>query len=153
MKTIKKISMILFFVNFTILYSQDEEFYFSEIGISEQTETKQQYIPKEIIISREYTLIYRLEEYKSMIMRAKELTDALSENDIRIQDGSITKAQIKKWKRDWVEAKLLNFRLDDYTSMYHKVNYPILKYLSVGVLSDYQGFSEIFTNSAQYAGF
>ncbi|WP_299434510.1 hypothetical protein [uncultured Aquimarina sp.] len=153
MKTIKKISMILLFVNFTVLYSQDEEIYFSEIGISEQTETKEQYTPKEIIVYKEYTLMYRVAEYKSMIIRAKELTDELSENDNRIQDGSITKTQIKKQKRDWVEAKLLNFRLDDYTSMYHKVNYPILEYLSVEVLNDYHGFSEIFTNSAQYAGF
>lgn len=153
MKTIKKIAMILFFVNFTVLHSQNEEIYFSEIGTLEQLETKQQYIPKEIIVSKEYTLMYALAEYKSMIIRAKELTDKLSENNNRIQDGSITKTQIKKRKKDWVEAKLLNFRLDDYTSMYNKVNYPILEYLSIEVLNDYQGFSEIFTNSTQYAGF
>ncbi|WP_405205138.1 hypothetical protein [Aquimarina sp. LLG6339-5] len=153
MKTIKNLLMISFFVNFTVLYSQDKEIYISEIATTDQTETKKEYIPKEITVSKEYKLMYSLSEYKSMIIRAKELGDILSENDDSVQNGSITKTEIEKWKRDLVEAKLLNFRLDDYTSMYHKLNYPLLEYLSIEVLNDYRGFSETLSNSTQYAGF
>jgi len=144
--------MILLFVNFNGLYSQNPESNSIPIDTAKSAE-KPYYTIKEIGVSKIFTLAYPLEEYESMIIRCNELSYVLLEHKERIDDGSITKSQIKDLKRDLVEAKLLHFRLSDFTQMYHKLNYPVLEYLSEETLSNYQVFSKILLNTTQYAGF
>ncbi|MEW7291887.1 hypothetical protein [Aquimarina sp. 2304DJ70-9] len=96
---------------------------------------------------------YSMKEYESMIKRGKELTFILIEHDKLVQKGSMSKKQIKKWKRDVLEAKLLNYRIDDYTSAYLREGYSLIDHVSEDVLSDYYDFSKVLETSVQYVGF
>ncbi len=115
-------------------------------------ETKYDNVIQENEISRVDNIKYSMEEYDALIERCRELTSKLVEYDKMIQEGSMTKKQKKQWKRDVVEAKMLNFRIDDFTSTLIKENYSLIEHLNKEALSDYYDFSKILESSMNYAG-
>lgn len=149
----KNTFIILFYLSVTGLFAQEMENLSSDLKHTNQSENEVQYKTSVVLEAQTYTLAYSLEEYEAMIIRCKELAEKLIEHDKIAQNGSMTKVQIKNWKRDLLEAKLLNYRLDDYTSMYQRQNYPLLEYVNIDVLNDYYDFSKILTSATQYASF
>ncbi len=149
----KNILIIIFLVNCAEFYAQNEEVFISQVTPIEQPVEELQYSPKEIVVTKTIALKYPLAEYEAMITRCNELSDKILEYKKEFQNGSIKKTQIKALKKDLVEAKLLSYRLDDFTSMYHNQNYPVLEYLSMEMLSDYHDFSKVLASATQYAGF
>lgn len=104
-------------------------------------------------VSRVNHIKYSIEEYEAMIAECKELTKRLQEYDRLIQNGKMTKAQKRAWKKEVMEAKLLNFRIDDFTTIYMKRNYSLIDHVDVKALSDYYDFSKTLESATQYAGF
>ncbi len=104
-------------------------------------------------VSRIDNLEYSLEEYESMLSRCQELTNKLVEYDKIIQNGSMTKKQTKAWKRDVMEAKLLGYRIEDFTAIYRDGDYPYVNYLNIQVLNNYDDFAKTLNDATQYAGF
>ncbi len=147
----KSILMILLFLNFIGLYSQQDEIYTSPITTMKQVEVKIHYSYKEMSISKTYTQPCSLAEYEAMIRRHIEFTGKLIEQKERIQNKSITKIRVTESKKDLVAAKFLYYRVDDFTKMYQKQNYPLLKYFNVEALSSYHDFLKIVTNTSRYA--
>ncbi|MEW7277594.1 hypothetical protein ABW636_03265 [Aquimarina sp. 2201CG1-2-11] len=147
----KNIMIIIFFVNCTGLYAQNTKDTILQITASTEKETL--YTPKEITVSKIVELTYPIKEYETMIMRCNELADKLIQYKNDIQRGSMTKAEIKHLKKDMTEAKLLNYKLGDYTAIYNSQDYPLTDYLSKEILDNYQDFSKIFAKTNQYASF
>ncbi len=129
-----------------------QELQISETEYSREVSLESQLTPQ-VLISYSYSLQYPIEKYESMILRGKELTDKLIEHDKIMQNESRTKAQIKEWKRDLLEAKLLGYRIDEYTTMYKRENYPLIEYVNKEVLNNYDDFSKMLDTATQYAGF
>ncbi len=96
---------------------------------------------------------YPVEEYEAMIARCKELSLKIIAYDKMIQDGTMKRSQRKAWKRDLMEAKLLNYRIDDFTNAYIKQNYSLIEHVDNKSLSDYYDFSKVLENANKYAGF
>ncbi len=141
----KKCLLIICILSINGLYAQQEPIkYNNVIEESEQQNSTS---------LRVDNLKYSMEEYESMVKRGKELTAILEEHDKLIQEGSMTKKQIKNWKRDVIEAKLLNYRIGDFTSAYIREGYSLIDHISQDVLSDYYDFSKKLESSSQYAGF
>ncbi len=132
------------------LYAQQENFgpqtEYSNVVIEvmDQQESK---------ISRIDNIKYSAEEYELMIKKCRELTIKLVKYDKMIQDGSMTRKQKKQWKRDVVEAKMLNFRIYDFTDKLIQQNYSLIDHVNKEALSDYYDFSKILESSMNYAGF
>ncbi|GAA4271787.1 hypothetical protein U6A24_14455 [Aquimarina gracilis] len=103
-------------------------------------------------ISRVDNIKYSIDEYESMIQRCKELTIKLVEYEKMILEGSMTKKQKKQWKRDVVEAKMLNFRIDDFTTILIQQNYSLIDHVNKKALSDYYDFSKVLESSINFAG-
>ncbi|WP_066316952.1 hypothetical protein [Aquimarina aggregata] len=101
-------------------------------------------------VNQTNTIEYSLKEYESMITECKKLTMKLIAHKEIAQKGNMTKTQFKNWKKDLVEAKLLNYRIYEFTSAYKHFNYPLSKYVNKEVLNNYNYFSEILTNSSKH---
>ncbi|SHI37288.1 hypothetical protein [Aquimarina spongiae] len=96
---------------------------------------------------------YPVEEYKAMIARCKELSLKIIAYDRMIQEGTMKRSQRKAWKRDLMEAKLLNYRIDDFTNAYLRQNYSLIEHVDNKSLSDYYDFSKVLESANKYAGF
>ncbi len=139
-------------------------FWFALVGVYAQEESTTQKIESTdtieetqdqntTTVSRIDNFEYSLKEYKSMLSRCKELTSKLIEYDKLIKDGSMTRKQTKAWKRDVMEAKLLDYRIEDFTTIYRGGDYPHVNYLNIQVLNNYDDFSKTLDSASQYAGF
>ncbi len=135
----KKSLLIICFLSMTGLYAQEELF------VSQTQESTK--------ASRVDNITYSIAEYEAMIKRGKELITKIKEHDKLIQKGSMSKAAIKEWKKDMLEAKLLNYRISDFTTKYLNAGYSLIDNVSTEVLSDYYDFSKTLETSDQYAGF
>lgn len=96
---------------------------------------------------------YPLAEYEAMVKRCNELASQLVKHEKRYHSGVMTKKEKKAWKRDIVEAKLLNFRIEDFTAVYLKGDQPIVEYINIQVLNNFEDFSKTLEVSDKYAGF
>ncbi len=146
----KKNLLIICFLSMAGMYAQQEPFivevqYTPTINETEESKTT--------TASRIDNLTYSIEEYEDMIKRGKELTIKIIEHKKLTQTGSMTKTQVRELKRDLLEAKLLNYRIDDFTSKYLKAGYSLIDNVSTEVLSDHYDFSKTLEISSQYAGF
>ncbi len=146
----KKGLLIICMLSIIGLYAQEEQVIIpKEYDIN--TEEIEQ--PQTHRISRVDKLTDFSKEYEAMVKRGKELTTLLIEHDKLVKKGSMTKKQITAWKRDVIEAKLLSYRIDDFTYSYIKEGYSLIDLVSPNVLSDYYDFSKKLESSSQYAGF
>ncbi len=103
--------------------------------------------------ARIYNIKYSLQEYETMIKRCNELTAKLLKHEELYKSGSMKKKQKKEWKRDLIEAKLLNFRIEDFKAIYLNGDYPIVEYINIQVRNNFEDFSKTLETSTQYAGF
>ena len=146
----KKSLLFICMLSIVGLYAQQGQIIIQNPNNNGTEESEQ----KETITSSRINDLTRLKgQYESMIKRGKELTAILIEHDKLIQEGSMTKKQIKNWKRDVLEAKLLNYRIEDFTNAYLRDGYSLIEHLSPGVISDYYNFSKKQESSSKYAGF
>jgi len=108
---------------------------------------------KSMVVSRSYTLDYSIEQYQMMIDRCKELTNELEKYNKLAAKGYMSKEQYTNWKRDLVEAKLLDYRIDDFNKMYQSKSYSFEEYVTSEVLDNYNDFSKTLTTANLYAEF
>lgn len=104
------------------------------------------------VVSQSYTMAYTIENYKNMILSCRGLTAKLMIYNRMAKNNTLSKKEFKNWKRDLVEAKLLNFRIDEFISAYDKVNYPFKDYVNKELLDNYADFSSTLTNATIVSG-
>ncbi|GAA4278873.1 hypothetical protein [Aquimarina mytili] len=143
---------VLFLV-ITGMYAQQEDQFSTPITESNLTEEKEIQYSTSVNMSPTYDVKYSIQKYEEMIQRSKELTSKLVEYDKLIKSGSMKRKQEKNWKRDVMEAKLLNFRIEDFNKVYRSGNYPMVNYLSIQALNNYDDFAKTLEDAVQYAGF
>jgi len=102
--------------------------------------------------SRVDNIKYSIEEYESMIVRCKELTARLVHHKQTVRKGSMSKSQYRAWQRDLVEAKMLNFRIDDFNMKFFEQDNTLLDRINKESLSSYYDFSKVLESSMNYAG-
>ncbi len=107
----------------------------------------------ETVLPIKEALVYDIAKYEAMIQRCKELTSRLIMHNKRIDRGEMTKTQVKDWKRDLVEAKLLNYRIDDFLSIYDERIYYNNEYVNKDMSDSYNNFSRTLDTANRYAGF
>lgn len=97
-------------------------------------------------LTKENSLKYAIEKYKSMILRCKELNTRLIIYGRLAKKGSMSKKQIFSWKRDLVEAKLLNIRIDEFKSRYKREEYKFQDYVNQEMLDNYEDFANTLSS-------
>ncbi len=144
---------VVLFLVITGMYAQQEVHFSTPTTETDQTEETEVHYSTSKNVSPAYDVKYSIQKYEEMIQRSKELTSELVAYDKLIKSGSMKRKQIKKWKRDVMEAKLLNFRIEDFNKVYRSSNYPVVNYLSIQALNNYDDFSKTLEDAVQYAGF
>lgn len=157
MKKLTSLIVVLFAVTGTFAqkpeYASEKKYTKHVITELQKENAKSKITPTLIVTAQNNTAQYSLEEYETMVKRCKELTGLLLKYEESYRDGSMSKRDKKKWKKDLMEAKLLNLRIEDFNSHYRKKETPIVEYLNIQVLNNFEDFSKTLETSKQYAGF
>jgi len=73
-------------------------------------------------ISQIVQVTYPKKEFESLINECRIYTNKLKQHNTKAKKGKMSKVEVRKWKRDIVAAKLLDFRISDFIEAYKNVD-------------------------------
>ncbi|WP_299440825.1 hypothetical protein [uncultured Aquimarina sp.] len=103
-------------------------------------------------VSRIDNMKYPLKEYSIMMNECKSLTIRLKGHRVISETGKMTKTQMLDWKRDIIEAKLLNYRIGELKESYEMKKYASYLNRTDTLSNSYDTFYEILNAANKYTG-
>lgn len=107
---------------------------------------------RKINVSRIDNMKYPFKEYRGMMKECKKLTSKLRRHREISETGKMTKTQMLDWKRDIIEAKLLNYRINELSESYEMIKYASYLTATDTLSSSYDKFYEILNAANKYTG-